>query len=96
MSPKNKIKLNILRKRLDSLDNILLNAIKTRSNLVKEVLKLKKNKSEIVDKKRINYILKKINKKSIQKKIDPKITKRIWKNMIWSFIDYEKRNFKKK
>ena len=96
MSPKNKIKLNILRKRLDSLDNILLNVIKTRSNLVKEVLKLKNNKSEIVDKKRINYILKKINKKSIQKKIDPKITKRIWKNMIWSFIDYEKRNFKKK
>ena len=60
------------------------------------VLKLKNNKSEIVDKKRINSILKKINKKSIQKKIDPKITKRIWKNMIWSFIDYERRNFKKK
>ena len=96
MSPKNKIKLNILRKRLDSLDNILLNVIKTRSNLVKEVLKLKNNKSEIVDKKRINSILKKINKKSKQKKIDPKITKRIWKNMIWSFIDYERRNFKKK
>ena len=96
MSPKNKIKLNILRKRLDSLDNILLNVIKTRSNLVKEVLKLKNNKSEIVDKKRINYILKKINKKSIQKKIDPKITMRIWKNMIWSFIDYERRNFRKK
>ena len=96
MSPKNKIKLNILRKKLDNLDNILLNVIKTRSNLVKEVLKLKNNKSEIVDRKRINYILKKINKKSIQKKIDPKITKRIWKNMIWSFIDYERRNFKKK
>ena len=96
MSPKNKIKLNILRKKLDSLDNILLNVIKTRSNLVKEVLKLKNNKSEIVDKKRINSILKKINKKSKQKKIDPKITKRIWKNMIWSFIDYERRNFKKK
>ena len=96
MSPKNKIKLNILRKKLDNLDNILLNVIKTRSNLVKEVLKLKNNKSEIVDRKRINYILKKINKKSIQKKIDPKITKRIWKSMIWSFIDYERRNFKKK
>ena len=96
MSPKNKIKLNILRKKLDNLDNILLNVIKTRSNLVKEVLKLKNNKSEIVDKKRIISILKKINDKSIQKKIDPKITKRIWKNMIWSFIDYERRNFKKK
>ena len=96
MSPKNKIKLNILRKRLDSLDNILLNVIKKRSDLVKKVLKLKNNRSEIVDKKRIISILKKINDKSIQKKIDPKITKRIWKNMIWSFIDYERRNFKKK
>jgi chorismate mutase len=96
MSPKNKIKLNILRKKLDNLDNSLLKTIKTRSNLVKEVLKLKENKNEIVDKKRIIFILKKIKKKSLQKKIDPKITNRIWKNMIWSFIDYERRNFRKK
>ena len=30
------------------------------------------------------------------KAIDQKITNRIWKNMIWSFIDYEKKNFKRK
>jgi len=96
MSPKNKIKLNLLRKKLDKLDDNLLKLIKKRSNIVNDVLRLKKYKNEIVDKKRINYILKKIKKKSIQKKIDPKITKRIWTNMIWSYIDYEKRNFKKK
>jgi chorismate mutase len=96
MSPDNKVKLNRLRKKLDNLDNNLLNIIKKRSNLVKNVLELKKYKSEIIDKKRINFILTKIKKKSIAKNIDPKITKRIWKNMIWSFIDYEKRNFKKK
>jgi len=96
MSPKDKIKLNILRKKLDFEDNNLLKIIKKRSSLVNEVLKLKKYKSEIVDKKRINYILKKIKKKSIQNKIDPKITNRIWKNMIWSYIDFERRNFKKK
>ena len=96
MSPKNKIKLNILRKKLDLVDNNLLKILKIRSNLVKEVLKLKKYKKEIVDKKRISYILKKIKKKSINNKIDPKITNRIWKNMIWSYIDYERRNFKKK
>ena len=96
MSPKNKKKLNLLRKSLDKLDNNLLQIIKTRSNLVNEVLKLKEFKSEIVDKKRINFILKKINIKSKKLKIDPKITRRIWKNMIWSFIDYERRNFKKK
>ena len=96
MSPENKKKLNILRKKLDTVDNNLLSVIKKRSILVNEVLKLKKFKNEIVDKKRIDFILKKIKKKSIYKKIDPKITHRIWKNMIWSYIDFEKRNFKKK
>jgi len=96
MSPKNKKKLNLLRKSLDKLDTKFLQIIKTRSKLVNEVLKLKQFKNEIVDKKRINFILKKINTKSKKLRIDPKITRRIWKNMIWSFIDYERRNFKKK
>tara|TARA_B100000795_G_C22783052_1_gene433308 strand:- start:1679 stop:1969 length:291 start_codon:yes stop_codon:yes gene_type:complete len=96
MSPINKAKLNILRKKLDKLDTNLLSIIKKRSNLVNNVLKLKTNRSEIIDKNRINFILKKVKKRSLLKKIDPKITNRIWKSMIWSFIDYEKRNFKKK
>jgi len=96
MSPLNKKKLNLLRFKLDKLDSELLMLIKKRSNIVNEVLKVKINKSEIIDQKRIAYILKKIKKKSIKLKIDPKITNRIWKNMIWSFIDYENRNFKKK
>tara|TARA_X000000368_G_C22413613_1_gene442905 strand:- start:19 stop:306 length:288 start_codon:yes stop_codon:yes gene_type:complete len=95
MSPKNKIKLNILRKKLDKLDHELLNVIKKRTNIVKKVVSLKLNKNEIVDKKRINQILKKIKIESLKKNIDPKITKRIWKNMIWSYIDFERRNFKK-
>ena len=96
MSPKNKKKLEIIRSKLDKLDNKLLSLIKFRTNLVKEVLKLKEFKKEIVDKKRINLILKKIHLKSKKLKIDPKITNRIWKNMILSYIDFEKRNFKKK
>jgi chorismate mutase len=96
MSPLNKKKLDLLRVKLDKLDNELLKLIKKRSNLVNEVLKVKIHKKEIIDQKRINFILKKIKKKSIQSNIDPKITNRIWKNMIWSFVDYEKRNFKKK
>ncbi len=96
MSPKNKKKLEIIRSKLDKLDNKLLFLIKYRTNLVKEVLKLKEFKKEIVDKKRINFILKKIQSKSKKLRIDPKITNRIWRNMILSYIDYEKRNFKKK
>jgi len=96
MSPTNKKKLNLIRIKLDKLDNDLLKLIKKRSSLVNDVLKVKMHKNEIIDQKRINFILKKIKKKSIQANIDPKITNRIWKNMIWSFIDYEKRNFRKK
>ena len=96
MSPTNKKKLSQLRIKLDKLDNDLLKLIKKRSILVNEVLKVKIYKKEIIDKARITYILKKIKKKSIKTKIDPKITNRIWKNMIWSYIDFERRNFKKK
>ena len=96
MSPKNKKELNKLRKKLDILDNKLLRIVKTRTSVVNRVLKLKTLKSQIVDKKRIKIILSRIRKKSLTMKIDPKITNHIWKNMIKSYIDYEKRNFKKK
>ncbi len=85
-----------IRKKLDKLDNLFLNLIKRRVRLVNEVLENKRYKKEIVDKKRIKVILKNISKKSRQKKIDPKITNKIWKSMIKAFIDFEYRNFRKK
>ena len=96
MSPLKRKKLNKLRFQLDKLDNSLIKIMKKRTNLVKKVLELKENKKQIVDPKRIKTILKNIRKKSLKNSIDPKITNRIWKNMIWSYIDYERRNFKKK
>ena len=89
---------NILsvRKELDKLDNKFLDIIKKRTKLVDIVIKNKKFKKEIIDRKRITVILKNISKKSKKKKIDTKITHRIWKSMINAFIDYEYRNFKKK
>ena len=96
MSPLKRKKLNKIRLELDKLDNSLIKIIKRRSNLVKKVLALKEKKNQIIDQKRIKTILSNIRKKSLKNKIDPKITNRIWKNMIWSYIDYERRNFKKK
>jgi chorismate mutase len=96
MSPQKRKKLSKIRSELDKLDNSLIKIIKKRTNLVKKVLALKENKNQIVDHKRINKILNNIKKKSLKNNIDPKITNRIWKNMIWSYIDYERRNFKKK
>tara|TARA_B100000686_G_C16241876_1_gene690057 strand:- start:304 stop:585 length:282 start_codon:yes stop_codon:yes gene_type:complete len=89
-------KLNIIRNNIDKLDLKLLNLIKKRTNLVNKVIKLKDHKKQIVDRKRIKKVLAKIKKKSISKKIDPKITKKIWTSMISSYIEYERKNFKKK
>ena len=96
MSPDKFKILEKLRKKLDKIDNSLLKIIKKRSEIVKKVLQLKSYKNEIVDKKRIDIILKNIRKKSIASKIDPKVTNKIWINMIRAYIDFEKRNFKKK
>ena len=96
MSPLKKKKLNKIRFELDKLDNSLIKIIKKRTSLVKKVLLLKEKKSQIVDQKRIRFILKNIKKKSIRNNIDPKITQKIWKNMIYAYIDFERRNFKKK
>ena len=96
MSPLKKEKLDKIRIQLDKLDNSLIKIIKKRTNLVKKVLALKEKKNQIVDQNRINKILKNIRKKSLKQNIDPKITNKIWKNMIAAYIDYERRNFKKK
>ena len=96
MSPNNKKKLIVLRRKLDSLDNQLIKILKRRFNIVQNVLKLKEKKSEIIDRKRINVILDNIKKKSQMYKIDTRITLKVWKSMINAFIQYEFKNFKKK
>ena len=91
----NKKKLNNVRKKLDKLDYKLLDIIKKRTSLVKQVIKLKKHKKQIIDRNRIKKVLRNIKKISIEKKIDPRITQKIWSSMIKTYIEYEKRNFKK-
>ena len=95
MSPDKKNKLNKLRIKLDKVDDQLLKLFKNRTELVKKVLALKKYKKQIVDKKRIKIILKRIKEKSLESKIDTKVTNYIWTNIIKAYIDYERRNFKK-
>ena len=92
----NKNKLKQARNKVDQLDQKIFNLIKKRTQIVKYMLGLKKSKREIVDHKRHSEIFREIKNKSIKNGIDPKITKRIWKAMIWSYVDFQKRNFKKK
>ena len=88
--------LKIARNRIDKVDKALFKLIKKRTQIVKYMLSLKKQKRDIVDQKRIKEILKIIKKKSIQNNIDPIITKKIWSTMIWAYVDFQRRNFKKK
>ena len=92
----NKNKLRQARNKVDQLDQKIFNLIKKRTQIVKYMLNLKKYKKEIIDHKRNNEILSKIKKKSIKNSIDPQLTKRIWQAIIWSYVDFQKRNFKKK
>ena len=96
MSPKNRKKLEKIRKKIDRLDNKFLHLIKIRTDLVNKVVKLKEFKGEIVDTKRIKKILFNIRRKSLKKKIDSTITNKIWRNMILTYINYQRKNFKKK
>ena len=91
-----KKKLKKARIKIDLLDKSIFNLLKKRTKVVKYMLSLKQFKSQIVDHRRINTILKNIRKRSIQHAIDPRITTNIWKSIIWSYIDYQRRNFKKK
>ena len=89
-------KLTKARKQIDHIDDKIFYLIKKRTHVVNYMLGLKKFKNQIVDHRRIKEILKKIRKKSNKNKLDPKITVRIWKSMIWSYVDFQRRNFKKK
>ena len=92
----NKKKLKQARNKVDQIDQKIFNLIIKRTQIIKYILSLKKFKKEIVDYKRINKILKIIENKSIKNDIDPNITRRIWKSMIWSYVNFERRSFKKK
>ena len=85
-----------IRKKIDQVDDKLLPLMVKRSKLVEKALSLKKRKTEIVDKKRIDEISKKIVKKSLELGGNSKLLKSIWLSIIKNFIDYENREFKKK
>ena len=89
-------KLIIARNKIDILDKRIFNLIKKRTNIVDHMLLLKESRKQIVDTKRIKKILLNIKKKSIKNKIDPRITSQIWKSMIWAYVKYQRRNFRKK
>ena len=97
MSKKEKIKkMKDVRSLIDQIDDKILPLMVKRSKLVNKALELKSKKSEIIDRKRINQILKKVESKSKKLKANPKLIKSIWMDMIQNFIEHERKEFKKR
>ena len=92
----NNQKLNKARIEIDKIDAKLLPLIVKRSKMVNMALESKTKKSQIIDQKRIKSILTKVGRAAKLKSANPNLIKSIWKSMIWNFIDYEKKEFKKK
>ena len=70
MSPNNKKKLDLIRIKLDKLDNSLIKIIKKRTYLVNQVLKLKDKKKEIIDTNQIAALIDKAKEIEAVKKKD--------------------------
>ena len=97
MNKKEEIKkMKDVRSLIDQIDDKILPLMVKRSKLVNKALELKSKKNEIIDRKRINQILKKIESKSKKMKADPKLIKSIWMDIIQNFIEHEKKEFKKR
>ena len=92
----NSKEMKLIRQKIDQVDDKLLPLMVKRSKLVEKALSLKKKQNEIVDKKRIDQISKKIVKKSLELGGNSKLLKSIWLSIIQNFIDYENKEFKKK
>ncbi len=92
----NSKEMKLIRKKIDQVDDKLLPLMVKRSKLVEKALNLKKKQNEIIDKKRIDEISKKIVKKTAELGGNSKLLKSIWLSIIQNFIDYENQEFKKK
>ena len=84
--------LEKLRKDIDEIDLRILDLIQKRKDLVTEVVKLKK-RDQIVDQKRIEFILNKLRKEALSRGLEVEFIEEIWTLMIKNFIKYEEKIF---
>ncbi len=87
--------LKEVRKNIDNVDTRLVKLIAEREFYAKEAVKFKIDRSQIIDRKRINTVLIRVKKLSKKYKVNRLTIEKIWKLMIQNFIILEKKLFKK-
>ena len=90
MSQKNILKI---RSTIDTIDKQIIKLLGLRKKQVLKIAKYK-NKRTIVDKKRINQIMKRIKAEAKKNKIDFILVKNFWNKLIQYSIKLEKKIFK--
>tara|TARA_B100000963_G_C22189385_1_gene478078 strand:- start:95 stop:382 length:288 start_codon:yes stop_codon:yes gene_type:complete len=86
--------INEIRIEIDKIDLKILNLLSERKDLVTQVVKFK-NKDQIIDQKRINEILTKLDIEAKKRGVPQQLVRDLWKSMIKSFISYEEKIFDK-
>ena len=84
--------LDELRQNIDEIDMKIIDLIEKRKDLVTEVVKLKK-RDQIVDQKRIEFILNKLKVEASKRGLAVEFIEEIWSLMIKNFIKYEEKIF---
>ena len=84
-----------IRKEIDEIDLEILDLLGKRKTLVSEIVKYK-TRDQIIDNKRINIMMDRLEEESKKKKIPFEIVKKVWDSMIKGFIDFEHEIFNKK
>lgn len=87
--------LKEVRKNIDNVDARLVKLIAEREFYAREAVKFKTDRSQIIDRKRINAVLSRVKKLSKKYKINNLNVEKIWKLMIQNFIILENKLFKK-
>ena len=84
--------LEELRKHIDEIDLKILDLIEKRKDLVTKVVSVKK-RDQIIDQKRIEFILNKLRKEASKRGLAVEFIEEIWTLMIKNFIKYEEKIF---
>ena len=87
--------LKEVRKNIDNVDTRIVKLIAEREFYAREAVKFKTDRSQIIDRKRINAVLSRVKKLSKKYKINNLNVEKIWKLIIQNFIILENKLFKK-
>ena len=85
--------LNEVRKNIDTIDNQIVKLLIKRSSFVLQATYFKTKRSQLIDRKRIARIIKRVSNVAKNQKLSPLIVEKVFRKMINQFILLETKEF---